>query len=258
MTRALPRMNFNGFNSCKLVRSLSRLSVVDVADSNQPLAERLGQWLDVANAIALFSALNPGSARTTTAASGTPSPGGVAMPDELARARTALANSITAATSDKARIKLPRPTPGAPVEVQADFTPYRRYYMAQQRNMAASIGPLRIKAREALASCSACLRQLAELDATLAQALDIRESDLLATAPALLERHFGKLRQAHLAALAESGTEDDPAQWLLPGQWLAVFCRDLQDMLLAELELRLQPVIGLIEAHRNEVASINE
>lgn len=176
------------------------------------------------------------------------------MRDELASTRAALTGAITGANDGKARLKLPRPAPDAPVELQADFTPYRRYYLAQQRHMAAGIGPLRLKAREALAGSSAALWQLAELDATLDQALGSREGDLLATVPALLERHFGKLRQAHQAALAESGTADDPAQWLLPDGWLTRFHRDLQDVLLAELDLRLQPVIGLIEAHSNDPA----
>jgi hypothetical protein len=180
------------------------------------------------------------------------------MQDELARARTALIETITGAAGGKARIKLPQLTPGTPVEVLADFTPYRRYTLAQQRNMAASIGPLRVKAREALASCSAGLRQLAELDATLDQTLGNRESDLLATVPSLLEKRFEKLQQTHQATLVESGKTDDPEQWFLPGGWLALFCRNLQDVLLAELDVRLQPVTGLIEAYCTEVASINE
>jgi hypothetical protein len=252
MTRALPRTSFS---SCRLVRSLSRLSVVDVADSNQPLAERLGQWLAVTDAITLFAALNPSPARTTTALSGTPSPGGVTLPEELSRIRMALANSITGDDGGKTRIRLPQPTPGTPVEILADFTPYRRYYLAQQRNLAASIGPLRIMAREALAACSSGLGQLAELDAALDQALSNREGDLLATVPTLLERRFAELRQTHQAALVDSGKADEPEQWFLPGGWLARFCGELQDVLLAELDVRLQPVTGLIEAYGNELAT---
>lgn len=246
MTRALPRTSFN---SCRLVRTLSRLSVAGVADSNQPIAEKLGRWLDVTSAIDLFAALNPGSARTTTTRSETISPGGVAMHEELAHARTALVNSISGEEEGKARITLPKPTPGTPMELQTDFMPYRRYYQAQQRNMAAAIGLLRTRARDALAGGPPRQRQLAELDATLDSALGNRESDLLATLPSLLEKHFGNLWQAHQTALAGSEKDDDPEQWMQPGGWLALFCRDLQDVLLAELDLRLQPVTGLIEAY---------
>jgi hypothetical protein len=255
MTRALPRTSFT---SCRLVRTLSRLSVADVADSNQPIAEKLGRWLDVTSAIALFAALNPGSARTTTTPSETISPGGVAMHEELAQARATLVNSISGEQEGKARIKLPKPTPGTPMELQTDFTPYRRYYQAQQRNMAATIGPLRTRARDMLAGCPPRQRQLAELDATLDSALGKREGELLAALPSLLEKHFGNLWQAHRTALADPGKDDHPEQWLHPGGWLALFRRDLQDVLLAELELRLQPVTGLIEAYGSKVASINE
>lgn len=176
------------------------------------------------------------------------------MREELVRARMALVNSITGEDGGKARIKPPQPTPGTPAEVLADFTAYRRYVMAQQRNMAACIGPLRVRAREALTACSSRLKQLAELDAALEQALGDRESDLLATVPVLLEKRFEKLRQTQQAALIESGKADNPEQWMLPGGWLTLFRQDLQDVLLAELDLRLQPVVGLVEAHSNELA----
>jgi hypothetical protein len=51
---------------------------------------------------------------------------------------------------------------------------------------------------------------------------------------------------------------DDPALWMQPGGWLANFCRELQGVLLAELDLRLQPTVGLIEALSNEVGKRNE
>ena len=57
MTHALPRTNLN---SSRLVRSLSDMHVADAVDANPAIAERLGQWLKVADAIALFAALNPG------------------------------------------------------------------------------------------------------------------------------------------------------------------------------------------------------
>ena len=38
-----------------------------------------------------------------------------------------------------------------------------------------------------------------------------------------------------------------------PGGGLDVFGKEMQEVLLAELEVRLQPVVGLIEAFSNEV-----
>ena len=43
-----------------------------------------------------------------------------------------------------------------------------------------------------------------------------------------------------------------PGWWLQPGAWLHTFCQDMRAVLLAELELRLQPVAGLLDA-LNEV-----
>ena len=91
------------------------------------------------------------------------------------------------------------------------------------------------------------------LDAVLEKALSGRERDLLATVPALLARRFAQLYEAHQARLAEAQTEDDPGQWMQAGGWLAAFCADLRTVLLAELELRLQPVAGLLAALDKEV-----
>ena len=74
---------------------------------------------------------------------------------------------------------------------------------------------------------------------------------LLASVPQLLGRRFEQLHQAHRSALP-AGAADDPARWLQPGAWLHTFCQDMRAVLLAELELRLQPVAGLLDA-LNEV-----
>ena len=39
------------FNSAGLVRILAELAVADVADSKQTFAERLGEWLDLKDAL---------------------------------------------------------------------------------------------------------------------------------------------------------------------------------------------------------------
>ena len=51
--------------------------------------------------------------------------------------------------------------------------------------------------------------------------------------------------------------EDDPATWTQAGSWLEAFCHDAQTVLLAELELRLKPVVGLIAA-LGDTAEIKE
>ena len=245
MARGSPRTSFD---SSRLIRALSDQVSTDAAPPRQSFADRLGQWLDFADAIALFSALNG----STDAAGGPATAEHPALRDEFARVRGALLDSINTdgvLTPGKARIRLPAPAWHASTPGAADYLPYHRYYLAHQRDMGAAIAPLRASVRAGLAQRAPALRQLAALDGVLDQALAPRERSLLATVPQLLGRHFEQLHQAHRSALP---TPDDPARWLQPGAWLHTFCQDMRAVLLAELELRLQPVAGLMDA-LNEV-----
>ncbi len=247
MARGLPRTSFN---SSRLVRLLADFSVTEVAEAKQPFAERLGLWLDFTDAMALYSALheNVGNGATTQASANP------AIEEEFVRLRHALAESIATdgvLKTGNVRIKLPTPAAHLAVESAADFSPYHRYYLAHQRDMAAGIGPLRGKARAALAGQSPASQRLAALDAVMDQAMATRERNLLAMVPLLLAKRFEHLYKAHQAARGETPVADDPAQWMQTGGWLAAYCRDMQAVLLAELDLRLEPVAGLIEALGN-------
>ena len=249
MARASPRTSFD---SSKLIRALSDLVSTDTADSRGSFADRLGHWLDFSDAIALFSALGG----STSAPRGDVPVGDQALREEFIRVRGTLADSIHTdgvLGPGKARIRLPAPAWHASIDGAADYLPYHRYYLAHQRDMAAAIAPLRASVRTELARQSAALRQLATLDGVLDQALAPRERTLLATVPQLLGRRFEQLHQAHRGALP-ADQADDPAGWLQPGAWLTRFCHDMKAVLQAELDLRLQPVAGLLEA-LNEVTT---
>lgn len=255
MAQELPHTRFN---SSRLVRALAELTATEAPESRQSFAERLGQWLDFKDSLALYSALNPGAPAAPLRAGAAEQ---TAARQAFARVRGALAQSIAAHG-------LPRPgdmarearasAPPSSTELMADFAPYQRCYLARQRDMGASIGPLRASVRAALSHRSAALKRLAALDAVLEQGLATRERELLATVPALLGRRFEQLYQAHRAGRGEAGAADDPARWLQPGGWLASFGADMQAVLLAELELRLQPVAALIAALDNEMEGGNE
>jgi hypothetical protein len=116
-------------------------------------------------------------------------------------------------------------------------------------------GALRDHRRQSVARVSPRLRQLAALDASFEQLLAPREHALLPAAIGLLERRFHQLRVAHRQAREATGQSDDPARWREPGGWLATFAQDWRNALLAELELRLQPSVGLAEALRDEPRS---
>ncbi|NVO05759.1 MAG: DUF3348 domain-containing protein [Rhodoferax sp.] len=247
MTRAATRSHFH---RSRLVRTLADLGAVETAAPGAGFAEQLGQWLDIGQAIALRSAHNapaaPAQPNTVSAQ---------ALEKELNRVRTVLEAAITPsprAGAPRNRLDLPRPKPGAPLELASAFEPYRRYYLAHQREMDLKIPPLRARLREALAGRTPALAQLAALDAALDATLSVREAPLLAGLPALLEGRFKQLRQAHLERLEATQEADQPERWMQPGGWLAGFCQELQSVLLAELDLRLQPSLGLLEALNQE------
>ena len=52
--------------------------------------------------------------------------------------------------------------------------------------------------------------------------------------------------------LQTTGRADDPQRWRQSGGWLWAFEQDLQALLLAEMQARLQPIYGLLEAARND------
>jgi len=116
--------------------------------------------------------------------------------------------------------------------------------------METSVGNLRRRLRAVLAARSQAMSRLAMLDAVMERALGAREQQLLSSAPIALRGHFERLRRAEGERLAQEA----PAQSDLPaaeaGAWLALFRKDMQCVLLAELELRFQPVQGLLAALR--------
>lgn len=241
MTREFQRATFN---RSALVRVLSD-TLPEVPDPKYDFGERLGQWLDFSDALTLYSVLN------TEASSGASvAPANSDLPAQLARVRRNLGDSIHndgVFSTEPARIPFPTPLPKATPESAADFSPYHRFYLAHQRDMNSAITALRANARKALAGQSAAGRQLADLDAAFEKFLNTRERNLLSTIPIMLGRRFDQLYAEHRAALADAAS-DDPATWTRPGSWLEAFCHDLQTALLAELELRLKPVTGLIAA----------
>jgi hypothetical protein len=180
-----------------------------------------------------------------------------ALEEEFTRMRTSLVKLISRNTSSdvsRKRLELHPSKPGVPIDLAAAYETYRRYYLAQQRDIELKVRPLRTQAREVLARTSPTLKKLAALDAALDEILSDRESKLLTTVVALLEKRFTRLFKAHQQSLVAAQLADNPDSWMRPGGWLADFCKDMQTALLAELDARLQPTLGLIEALNNEIS----
>ena len=248
MTRVLPRTNFH---SSDLIRCLADLSLIETTEPANAFAEELGSWMHFTDAIAL-SAVHRGSAEAPTKLSSElHSHARIAAGRELERVRSDLVESIRKGFSSKpgkTLIALPAPQLELPLEPAVAYVPYRRFYEAHQRDMELRIPVLRTHVREALAKASPRLRKLAELDAMLEKILRERERQLHSSVPLLLKKGFVQLFTAWQQKFADKQLSDNPARWIEAGGWLARFYGDLQLLLLAELELRLQPTVGLIEA----------
>lgn len=210
------------FHGARLVRVLARLAAPGVPESRQSLAERLGDWLSVTDALTLSLAL------------GSPASGNAGEPGAAIRPDPGRADAAAAARGARDRLRHALESAASGFDASAsDFPSYRRHHQRMQREMSLRIAPLRRALRAALAARSADLARLAALDAVFEQALAERERGLLASAPVLVGRRFDQLR----------GTSDG---------WLATFHDDFRETLAAELELRLQPLDGLIAALDDE------
>jgi hypothetical protein len=259
MTRVLPRTHFH---SSKLIRCLAELGMADASGVGNAFAEKLGLWIHFTDAITL-SAVHSDSVTNSPKVSRPAQHDGqtavrTKVGADLERIQALLTNSVLKSCSPgsvKSHIKLPEPILELPLDLPASFAPYRRFYEAHQRDMDANIQPLRINVREALAKTSPRLRKLAELDATLETILRDREIKLLAKMPVLLKKRFEHLFREHQQKLADAQVAeqtDNPAGWMQTGGWLARFRGELQMLLLAEVEFRLQPATGLMEALNEE------
>ena len=235
MTRAQTRTHFH---SSRLVRTLSDLALLAPVGAGGAFAEKLGQWVGIAGAISLRATHSPNPAGAKFDSSPAAR---VAVGEEFARMRSALEDAITQR--------------GLPQGVATDYEPYRRYYAAQQRDMDVNVRLLRAKVRDVLTKASPALKQLAALDAALDAILAEREGRLLSKVPKILEKRFDQLLKAHQQRLLATQQADHPDFWMKPGGWLARFCHELQTVLLAELDVRLQPTLGLIEALNNEITN---
>jgi hypothetical protein len=235
------------FSGPALIRLLARLADVEVTESRQSLSDRLSQWLHWTDAIALSTAL---SGNLPAVSSGARAPGS-AEETECARVRSTLVNAIAGGASPSAKGRGIAKTSAhdAAMDAAVDYAAFRQIYLSMQQTMETGIGTLRGRLRATLSAGTPGMSRLAEVDAVMERALSPRERSLLASVPGLLGGHFERLRKAERETLGDAQPPED-APVLTPGAWLNVFRKDMQSVLLAELDLRFQPVEGLLAALR--------
>jgi hypothetical protein len=235
MEREFPPPPRAGLQGSSLVGLLAHLQLGPLGPAGHPAAppsfvEGLGRWLGWKDAIPLSAVLQAPPVLPTTlrpaAGAAMPAAAFAALEREFQRVQKDLARAIE---DDKSTVR----------EDGSDFLPFRRRCFSLQQSMDAAIGPLRAQLRAAMARQSPALAQLAALDAVMASALAPREQSQLAQMPALLEKHCTRLRNAAAASTPHRA-------------WLDRFRHDMQQLLLAELNLRLQPAQGLLDTLRSK------
>lgn len=248
MMRAPTRTHFH---SSRLVRVLTELAVVEARPRNGDFAEKLGLWVKFTDAIVLSAVHSTGTASPPEMPSEAQSAGRIKLSDAYARTRASLVRSISSSglsRGGRTHMEPASPEPGVDLADATAFEPYRRSYLSQQRDIELKVRPLRTHVREVLGQATPALRKLAALDASLETILSERESKLLSTIPVLLEKRFHQLRNSHQQSLVDPQQAGHLAAPLQPAGWLAGFGEEMQTVLLAELDVRLQPALGLIEA----------
>lgn len=223
-----------------LVRLLTDTVSVPVDVSRQDFAEKLSKWLGATDAVALHGTHQTLKAAARRSARGT-SPHISEEPEALFQRESA---ALVAWVSGPVRLpdmgydggpspsQWPRSGKTAAAIDEFGFAPYRQHCLVLQRHMGLKIAALRAQVRHLLDQSPPPLQILAELDAVWESMLAAREQKLLATVPVLLEKRFEHLRAA--------------------GD-LARYVPEQQAVLLAELNVRLLPTLGLVEAFAQQV-----
>lgn len=218
-----------------LVTELRNPAPGDITKATRPqpaadFAERLGRLFDLSDTLALDDTLRqmPGNTPPGSDPAWSDPEGLVA---DFAASRDALARElIKAFESGSVRDPLP-PQAEHPADTTPEFQPYRRFYQARQQHMATGVQRLRIRLRQALSTRSPALAQLGALDAVFDNTLTTYERRCFGTLPRVLEKRFRQLDREHQETA-----------------WLPRFRQEMRLLLLAELEARLTPVQGLLDA----------
>ena len=220
----------------RLIRVLAEITGKDFEASSRNFAERLGLLLGFSDSIVLADALKTPACDTAHEL-----PDAEDIRSTFLRVRGLMVNFIvTSCRTDAANERLRWPVI-EPQDGKVSVEPIVNFYMAHQREMELGIRALRVTVREAMTEATAPLRQLAQLDQVLEETLSVHGRRFLAAVPRLLEQRI-----------------DQPLQRDWQTDWQHALAEDICELLLAELELRLQPVLGLVEALNHEVSTYNE
>ena len=244
---------------CRLVGALTELSATKLSKTDYNLADRLGHLIGVSGSMTLARGLRalpelesrPERAQQTLRQDLQQrdlqqqdlQPQKVQpqiqlyVLSERKRVIRSIIDSFSLNDGD-APTRVPSLASGVRAEALKSFEPYQRFYITHQMELAVAVRGMRDRVRVSASSTAPELAQLVELDRMLDESLEAQTRKLFAVMPKLLNQRFNQIRAD--AGRANGG--NDELSWVLP------FHDDMRELLLAELDVRLQPVFGLLEA----------
>lgn len=228
------------------------------------VSERIGSLLDLTDSVTISKALGDLDKQRVNATQTTPDVLEKTFIEEYTKLASSIVKRLGPNQAGASRDRLPTPeefhanclsrdvlsvpiSQGFP-NCNAAFAPYRKKYLAIQGMLDLACHRLRINTAQTMAGVSPAMARIGALDMVLADAFYRQQRQLFAKIPLFLEKRFTLLLNDQWQTLPKGPKADDLAHWLAPGGWVALFGIRMRGLLLAELETRLQPVMGLIES----------
>lgn len=245
-------------HSARLVQLVAAISQTAATDSHACFAERLGRLFGLGDTMDLDSAIGFRPKGPFEPSSGIADKLRADLVATRGKMTDRVRQSFSASPSDTMP-GLPQPDLDEDPRVSPEFMPYQNFYLARQRELAAGTRQLRTRIRAAVATSGPAMAHLAQLDTVFDHTLAGYTSQCFATLPTVLEKRFETLWQSRQQMNFDQ-QDHDPARppvqdWTRPGGWLHQYCQEMQMLLLAELDVRLEPAVGLLDAYTHEVSN---
>ncbi len=150
--------------------------------------------------------------------------------------------------------RVPEPAEDLLTDPEA-FKPYRRFYTLMQSELERRVAQTRGLVLNNLRGTSDELAQVVAIERALEKMVVNYSRRCLGVISGLAAQRFDELRLEQQRLDDAQGWPSNSTDWLAVGGWLARFHVELQHLLRAELELRWQPIEGLLLALGHETAA---
>lgn len=242
----MPQASTDNTGGAPLLAQLAQLGFASERRSKATLADTLADLIDLSDSITLTKSLAKLARVKVDFGAGDRR----SAENEFLNTRAGILRFIqeSFAPGDAgAPFLLPAATPETLTGGRDGVQPYQRFYSLHQSEMDFRIGKLRGSLRKVLGGHNLAGARLAALDQILNDTVGDHSRRILASLPRLLGEHFVALRQGFLDS-EPNAVDTDPDSWTQPGEWLNRFNQDMRHLLITELDFRLLPLRGLLDA----------